>query len=88
MNVLGLSDGMSCGQIALAEPGCFPDKYYASEADKFAIRQTMGVFPGTIRLGDVTKADVSQPDKIDLLIGGSPCPPVFIRRKTGGHGYN
>jgi site-specific DNA-cytosine methylase len=66
----------------------FPDKYYASEVDKFAIQQTMSVFPGTIQLGDVTKVDVSQLDKIDLLIGGSPCLPVFICRKTGRHGYN
>lgn len=45
MNVLSLFDGMSCGQIALTELGCFPDKYYASEVDKFAIQQTMSVFP-------------------------------------------
>lgn len=70
MNVLSLFDGMSCGQIALTELGCFPDKYYASEVDKFAIQQTMSVFPDTIQLGDVTKVDVSQLDKIDLLIGG------------------
>lgn len=41
------------------------------EVDKFAIQQTMSVFPDTIQLGDVTKVDVSQLDKIDLLIGGS-----------------
>lgn len=51
MNVLSLFDGMSCGQIALTELGRFPDKYYASEVDKFAIQQTMHVFPGTIQLG-------------------------------------
>lgn len=72
MNVLSLFDGMSCGQIALTELGCFPDKYYASEVDKFAIQQTMHVFPDTIQLWDVTKADVSKLDRIDLLIGGSP----------------
>ena len=73
MNVLSLFDGMSCGQIALTELGCFPDKYYASEVDKFAIQQTTHVFPDTIQLGDVTKVDVSKLDKLDLLIGGSPC---------------
>lgn len=31
MNVLSLFDGMSCGQIALTELGCFPDKYYIVE---------------------------------------------------------
>lgn len=31
MNVLSLFDGMSCGQIALTELGCFPEKYYLSD---------------------------------------------------------
>lgn len=84
MNVLSLFDGMSCGQIALTELGCFPDKYYASEVDKFAIQQTTHVFPDTIQLGDVTKVDVSQLDKIDLLIGGSPCQSFsFAGKKVG-----
>lgn len=39
MNVLSLFDGMSCGQIALKELGIEPDIYYASEIDKFAIKQ-------------------------------------------------
>lgn len=41
MNVLSLFDGMGCGQIALTNLGCPPDKYYASEVDKFAIQQTV-----------------------------------------------
>lgn len=84
MNVLSLFDGMSCGQIALTELGCFPEKYYASEVDKFAIQQTMSVFPDTIQLGDVTKVDVSQLDKIDLLIGGSPCQSFSFAGKRVG----
>lgn len=89
MNVLSLFDGMSCGQIALNELGMFPDKYYACEIDKFAIAQTKLNFPDTICLGDVTKLDVSKLDvskleKIDLLIGGSPCQSFSFAGKMEG----
>ena len=73
MNVLSLFDGMGCGAIALRELGIKVDRYYASEIDKFAIMQTNHNFPGIIHLGSVLDVDVSKLDRIDLLIGGSPC---------------
>lgn len=84
MVVLSLFDGMSCGQIALKELGVKVVKYYASEIDKHAIKQTMLNFPGTIQLGSVTDVDVSKLDKIDLLIGGSPCTNFSFAGKRNG----
>ena len=49
ITVLSLFDGMSCGQIALKELGIKVDKYYASEIDKHAIKQTMLNFPDTVQ---------------------------------------
>lgn len=73
MNVLSLFDGISCGQIALERAGIKVDKYYASEIKPIAIKCTQENYPNTIQLGDVTKLDLSKIEKIDLLIGGSPC---------------
>lgn len=73
MNVLSLFDGMSCGQIALKELGIKVGKYYAAEIDKFAIQQTQHNFPETIQLGSVTEVKAKCLEKIDLIIGGSPC---------------
>tara|TARA_R110000764_G_scaffold234485_1_gene328366 strand:- start:356 stop:1147 length:792 start_codon:yes stop_codon:yes gene_type:complete len=73
MNVLSLFDGMSCGQIALNQLGIKIDNYYAAEIDKYAMQVAKNNFPNTIHLGDVTKVNGNDLDKIDLLIGGSPC---------------
>ncbi len=74
MNVLSLFDGMSCGQIALDQLGIKVNKYYASEIDKYAIEIAKKNYPNTHHLGDVTKVqNNSFEEKIDLLIGGSPC---------------
>ncbi len=73
INVLSLFDGMSCGQIALERAGLSVNKYYASELDKYAIKVTQANYPDTIQLGDVRGVDPEKLDKIDLVIGGSPC---------------
>lgn len=73
MRVLSLFDGMSCGQIALKEIGITPEVYYASEIDKFAIKQTQLNFPNTIQVGDVRdlkkNKDLSLP--VSLTCSGS-----------------
>lgn len=84
MNVLSLFDGMSCGRITLSELGIPVEKYYASEVDKFAIKATMQNFPDTIQLGDVRELNISLLDKIDLIIGGSPCTNLSMSGKRKG----
>lgn len=84
MVVLSLFDGISCGQIALKQLGVKVDKYYASEIDKHAIKQTQLNFPNTIQLGNVVDVDVSKLDRIDLLIGGSPCQSFSFAGKRAG----
>ncbi len=73
LNVLSLFDGISCGRLALERTRIKVDNYYASEIDKNAIKVAQYNFPDTIQLGDVTKVNVSDLPKIDLLLGGSPC---------------
>lgn len=75
MTVLSLFDGMSCGRIALRELGVEVETYYASEIDKYAIRQTRHNFPDTVQLGDVERWREWAIDwaGIDLLLAGSPC---------------
>lgn len=84
MNVLSLFNGMSCGEIALREVGIIPEIYYSSEIDKHAIAQTQLNFPNTIQLGSVVDVDVSKLERIDLLIGGSPCQSFSFAGKRKG----
>jgi DNA (cytosine-5)-methyltransferase 3A len=84
MNVLSLFDGMSGGQIALTELDIPIDKYYASEIDKYAMQFTIQNFPNTIQVGDIRELDINKLDKIDLLIGGSPCQSLSMAGKRKG----
>ena len=83
MNVLSLFDGMSCGQIALNRLGIKYDNYFACEIKKTAMQVTQHNYPNTIQLGDVTKLEVKDLPRIDLLIGGSPCQDFSILKTTG-----
>jgi DNA-cytosine methyltransferase len=84
LNVLSLFDGMSCGRIALENCGVKVDKYFAAEIDKHAMKVSTANYPDIVQIGDVTKASYKdgvlttengdfEVDRIDLLIGGSPC---------------
>jgi len=75
MNVLSLFDGMSCGQLALERVGITPTNYYACEIKEHAMKVTQENFPCTQQLGDVNFVSkwTFGCNKIDLLIGGSPC---------------
>lgn len=84
MNVLSLFDGMSCGQQALERAGIKVNKYYASEIDKHAIKVTQRNYPNTIQLGSVTDVDMADLERIDLLIGGSPCQSFSFAGKRNG----
>lgn len=84
MNVLSLFDGMSGGQITLTELNIPINKYYASEIDKYAMKFTMQNFPDTTQVGDIRELDINKLDKIDLLIGGSPCTNLSVAGKRKG----
>jgi DNA-cytosine methyltransferase len=76
--VLSLFDGMSCGQIALQKLGIDYKEYYASEIDKDAMFIAKKNFPNIKHIGDVTKVQGNNLQKIDLLIGGSPCQNLSL----------
>ncbi len=74
MRILSLFDGICCGHLALERAGIKIDSYDAYEIEKNAIKATQTNFPDVVHHGDVTKEDFTKyKDKIDLLIGGSPC---------------
>lgn len=53
MNIIGLFDGLSGGQIALEKVGIYVNKYFASEIDKDGIIVTQANYPNTIQIGDI-----------------------------------
>lgn len=97
MNVLSLFDGMSVGRIALDKVGITPNKYFASEIDKHAIKVSKANWDDIQHIGDVTKVTYSdgvlytengnfEVGCIDLLIGGSPCQDFSTAKAFGQHG--
>ena len=84
LTVLSLFDGMSCGRIALEKAKIKVDIYYSSEVDKYSQIVSKANYPDIIRLGDVRNVDVTKIEKIDLLIGGSPCQSFSFAGKRKG----
>ena len=73
MKVLSLFDGISCGMVALERAGIPVERYVAYEIDENAIKISKKNYPQIEHCGDVTKADFTQYQGFDLVIGGSPC---------------
>ncbi len=83
MRILSLFDGISCGRLALERAGIKIDKYYASEIDDTAIKIATTMFPDIIEIGDVCKINFNEYiDKIDMIIGGSPCQDLSIAKQN------
>ena len=75
LNCLSLFDGIRCGRVALERAGIEVDRYYSSEINEKAILIADKNYPQDIdyKLGDIKSIDGKNLQKIDLLIGGSPC---------------
>ena len=84
-NVLGLFDGMSCGQAALKRAGIKYKNYFASEIDESAISIALKNFPKTIHVGSVVDVKAKKLPKIDLVLIGSPC--TDLSRAGKGLGF-
>lgn len=98
MKVLSLFDGISCGRVALDRAGIPVEAYYASEIDKKAIAISVKNYPDIVQVGSVEnyyyrcnpeacicwneEEHNLQTQKIDLLIGGSPCQDLSIAKKN------
>ena len=82
MKILSLFDGMACGMIAMLNAGIEVESYDAYEIDKYAIQVSSHNFPNIRHHGDVFKADFTQHEGVDFLVGGSPCTYWSIAQKN------
>lgn len=81
VKVLSLFNGVSCGRVALERANIPVLQYTSYEIDKYANQVAKDNYPNDTYLGDVTTADFTQYQDIDLLIGGSPCTYWSIAKK-------
>ena len=82
MKVLSLFDGISCGMVALERAGISVERYVAYEIEPSAIKISAKNYPQIEQCGDVFKADFTEYQGFDLLIGGSPCTHWSIAQKS------
>lgn len=82
MKVLSLFDGMACGMLAMQRAGIEVDRYVAYEIDKYAVQTSTHNFPHVEHRGDVFKADFTEFEGFDFLVGGSPCTYWSIAQKN------
>ena len=82
MNILSLFDGMACGMIAMQKAGIEVERYVAYEIDKYAVQTSSHNFPMIEHRGDVFKADFTEFEGFDFLVGGSPCTYWSIAQKN------
>lgn len=68
--------------VALERAGIPVERYVAYEIDKYAVQVSQKNYPDIEHCGDVTKADFTQYEGFDLLIGGSPCTFWSIAKKN------
>ena len=83
MQILSVFDGMGCGYLALQEANIRIRRYVACEIDSYAIKTSTHNFPNIEHRGDVFKADFTEFEGFDFLMGGSPCTYWSIAQKNG-----
>lgn len=79
LKVLSLFDGM----IAFRENNIDIDRYVAYEIDEYAVQTSKHNFPMIEQCGDVFKADFTQYEGFDFVVGGSPCTYWSIAKTSG-----
>ncbi|MCP4985216.1 MAG: DNA cytosine methyltransferase [Colwellia sp.] len=84
MNVLSLFNGFGGAYLAFEKANVRVNKLYVSEIDKHAMQGADAINPNNINLGSVIDVDVSKLDKIDILVGGSPCQSFSFAGKRKG----
>jgi DNA (cytosine-5)-methyltransferase 3A len=82
VNVLSVFDGMACGMLAMQRAGIEVKRYVAYEIDKYAVQTSTHNFPMIEHRGDVFKADFTEFEGFDFLVGGSPCTYWSIAQKN------